>query len=116
MLKLPDRIEFRPRRGMARLFAAALLIGGLSLDTVAGNEAAAAEFYKGKTFVVMVASRPGGVAFELSSGPPGMALKPGGRLEWPVPEEFEEKKVNVIVTIRNGKGQSMYESFDLVTR
>ncbi|MEE8517229.1 MAG: hypothetical protein V3T02_11370 [Alphaproteobacteria bacterium] len=45
---------------MARLIAAALLIGGLSLVTVAGNEAAAAEFYKGKTLVVMVASRPGG--------------------------------------------------------
>lgn len=60
MLKLRDRMNFRPRRGMARLFSAALVIGVLGLVPIAGGDAVAADFYKGKTFTVMVASRPGG--------------------------------------------------------
>ncbi len=60
MLTLRDGMKSRPRRGMARLMAAGLLIGGLGLVPVAGGDAAAADFYKGKTFTVMVASRPGG--------------------------------------------------------
>jgi len=75
-------------------------------------------FRKGETYryALEVVSRAGGVNFDLSSGPAGMKISATGILEWAVPDDFREDRVHVIVTVRNGKGQSMYESFEVRPR
>ena len=64
-------------------------------------------------YEIEVASRAGGVQYELSSGPPGMELSSAGVLQWKPPLDFAESNVSVIVTIKNAQGQSVYDSFTL---
>lgn len=73
-------------------------------------------FKKGASYdhTFEVASRAGGLQFELSSGPAGMSISPAGVLHWNVPDDFAETKVNVIVTIKNGAGQSLFETISIV--
>ena len=70
---------------------------------------------KGETYryAIEVASRGAGLEYELNSGPPGMSVNKAGIVEWLVPADFKEDRIHVIITIRNDKGQSLYESFEL---
>ncbi len=64
---------------------------------------------------VEAASRNTAIEYELSSGPKEMTVSRTGVLTWAVPEDFSEAKVNVIVTVKNGMNQSVYESFSIVS-
>jgi hypothetical protein len=72
-------------------------------------------FRKGERYhyTVEVASRKGGVDYELSSGPPGMSLSKSGDLYWNVPGDFANERVSVIITVRSVDGQTLYDSFQL---
>ncbi|QEG01250.1 hypothetical protein Mal15_53260 [Stieleria maiorica] len=51
--------------------------------------------------------------YQLSSGPEGMEVSSSGELTWPVPSNFEQKSVDVIVTLTNSARQTRYDAFTL---
>lgn len=51
------------------------------------------------------------ITYELSAGPKGMTLSETGRLEWQVPETFEDKFVYVILTLNSADKQTAFQAF-----
>lgn len=61
-------------------------------------------------------SRRGGVEYSLASGPAGMNINSGGVLTWRVPALVSETKVDVIVSIKDTSGLSIYEAFTITAQ
>jgi hypothetical protein len=73
------------------------------------------EVHRGQTlnYRVQMYTRRGGVSYQLGAGPPGMKLAPDGTLTWPVPADFPDKEVTVIVSIREAGGLEKFQTFAL---
>jgi S1-C subfamily serine protease len=56
-------------------------------------------------------SRQGGVSYELTTGPDGMAIGPDGALTWNVPEAFADAIADVAVHLRDTSGQDVRHTF-----
>ncbi len=63
-----------------------------------------------------VKSRAGGVQYKLEAGPEGMALAPDGRLEWPVPKDFQPPDTPVLLRIVDAGGREELHSFVIRVR
>ena len=64
-------------------------------------------------YTVEVESKRGGVSCKLDGGPDGMSVSDAGLLTWPVPADFPDDKVAVVVTIKNAGAQEALHAFDL---
>jgi hypothetical protein len=62
-------------------------------------------------YQVKVQSKHGDVRYNLDSGPPGMKLSSNGVLSWNVPGTAETADHAVILTIKDGSGQSIFHNF-----
>jgi hypothetical protein len=58
-------------------------------------------------------AKKGDVMFRVDAGPPGMKVDGDGKLTWPVPPDFAEGEVSVILTAAPG-GQETFHTFRLV--
>src|SRR5262249_14238690 len=68
---------------------------------------------KGKTYTypMAVKSKQGGVRYRLESGPEGMKVTEAGVVTWPVPSNFAETEVDVIVSVTGASGKEQFQSF-----
>jgi hypothetical protein len=64
-------------------------------------------------YQLQVKSKTGGVKYELSSGPTGMAVSKTGEVRWSVPAGFAEKSVDVIVGVSDNSRQEVFHRFTL---
>ena len=62
-------------------------------------------------YPVEVRSRRGGVKYELTAAPDGMAVSPSGELKWDVPAGFNGTEAPVVLLIRDASGREVYHSF-----
>lgn len=58
-------------------------------------------------------AKKGKVEFILESAPDGMTLSADGLVEWPVPANFEDDEVNVIITLRDSSGQQIFHNLKM---
>jgi len=63
------------------------------------------------TYQLEVAARRGGVRTIVESGPPGMTVSGKGLVQWPVPADFAEAEVNVILVVKDAGGQEIFHTF-----
>ena len=70
---------------------------------------------KGRTYTypLVVKSKKGGVKYKVESGPDGMKVSPDGRLTWPVPADFGQAELDVIVTVSDASGQEIFHTFKI---
>jgi hypothetical protein len=68
---------------------------------------------QGLVYAVEVRSARGGLTYRLEVGPPGMTVGPTGILTWDVPADFPEVVASVILAIRDGAGQEVFQTFKL---
>jgi hypothetical protein len=60
-----------------------------------------------------VRSKKGGAKVKLEVGPPGLKVTPDGQVSWSVPDKFDEKEAEVLVTISDAAGQEVAHTFKI---
>lgn len=72
-------------------------------------------FERGKAFTYQIEAkaRKEPVTFRLESGPKGMTIDNSGLVRWTVPADFAEKRVDVIVLVKDKTGQEVFHTFTL---
>lgn len=65
------------------------------------------------TCPIQAESKQGKVRFKLFSGPDGMTISSRGVLEWKVPPDFLDSRVNVIVNISDATGYELFHEFEI---
>jgi S1-C subfamily serine protease len=58
-------------------------------------------------------SKRGGVKYQLASGPEGMTVSEGGKVEWDVPKDFAAGVRDVSVRLRDASGREVTHSFQV---
>ena len=67
-------------------------------------------------YQVAVESSADDVSLELSAAPKGMAMADSGKISWPVPSDWDDDVVFVIVTLTTGDSQTAFHTFRLDVR
>jgi hypothetical protein len=80
----------------------------LFVESLPITSASAGQRYE---YAIKVLSKAGKVKFTLDSGPEKMTISSQGVLRWDVPQDFDEAKTSVIVSIEDGSKQSIFQSF-----
>jgi hypothetical protein len=62
-------------------------------------------------YPIKIKSKVGGLVFQLDSSPAGMTITKEGVISWKVAANTEQEKQNVIVSITDSKGQSVFHTF-----
>jgi predicted Zn finger-like uncharacterized protein len=72
-------------------------------------------FQKGKAFAYRteVKAKRGPVAFKLEGAPAGMTVDANGAISWPVPADFADKRVDVILVATDSGGQDAFQTLTL---
>ncbi|MCA9005403.1 MAG: DUF1559 domain-containing protein [Planctomycetaceae bacterium] len=65
------------------------------------------------TYPIQVKSKQEQVRFQLYSGPEGMTISSRGVLEWNVPPDFRDSRVNVFVNIIDATGYELFHEFEI---
>jgi hypothetical protein len=60
-----------------------------------------------------VKSRRGKVKYKVEAGPRDLTVSADGKVSWPVPADFEEKEVDVILTVSDASGQEVFHTFKI---
>jgi hypothetical protein len=68
------------------------------------------------TYAMTVKSKKGGAKVKLESGPAGMKVGSDLKLSWPVPADFDQADVNVLLTVSDATGQEIFHSFRVAVR
>lgn len=89
----------------------ALEASGVDYLVVDSQAPATAETGKTYAYAIKVKSKKGGVKFGLDAAPPEMKIAADGKLNWPVPKDLADEKVNVVVSVGDASGQSTYHTF-----
>ena len=63
------------------------------------------------TYQLSAKSKRGGIKYELSDGPAGMAMSPSGKLTWMIPASWVEDDVAVVITVSDVTGQETLHKF-----
>lgn len=103
-----DRLEMRRMN-----IGEALEASGVDYLVVDSTPPPTATMGKAYTYAIGVKSKKGGVKFSLDSGPPGMTVSPNGQLNWPVPKDLTDAKQNVVVSVGDETGQSIFHTFTI---
>jgi hypothetical protein len=67
-------------------------------------------------YSITTRSKRPGVGFQLNDGPPGMAVGADGKLTWPVPRDFAEEEVNVVVTVTSPGADDVVHAFRVAVK
>ena len=75
-------------------------------------------FQKGQRFQYQleVKARRGPALTRLESGPKGMRLTSGGALIWDVPADYDGKEETILISIKDGAGQSIFHTFKITLK
>jgi hypothetical protein len=68
------------------------------------------------TYQITAEAKRGMAQYVLDSGPPGMTLSKTGKLEWPVPADYNGKEENIIITLRDAAGQEIFHTFKIAVQ
>src|SRR5262249_15846862 len=68
------------------------------------------------SYTPVVKSKKGGVKMKLESGPDGMKLVDGNRLQWVVPADFADREVTVLLSIGDATGQEIFHTYKVQVR
>lgn len=73
------------------------------------------QFEKGKVFryEAQVRAKKGPIEVKIDSGPNGMSMTPTGTIEWNVPADFAQDRLDVILRAKDGGGKEMFQTFSL---
>lgn len=82
----------------------------LFVESLPITTASAGKSYK---YPIKLLSKAGKLKFTLDSGPEKMTISREGVLSWNVPDDFDETKTSVIVTIEDDSKQSIFHSFTI---
>jgi hypothetical protein len=74
-------------------------------------------FEKGKVFryQAQAHAKKMPISFKIESGPKGMTVNAAGLVEWTVPANFADPRVDVILAARDSDGKDAFQTFSLTT-
>jgi hypothetical protein len=75
-----------------------------------------AERGKRYEYSLSVKSRSGDVAYQVAAGPEGMKVSKEGVVSWTPPAELSDDQVDVILHLRDGSGQELFQTFSIALR
>lgn len=85
----------------------------LLVDSQAPSQAQLSSSY---TYPLSVKSKRGDVEFKLDAAPQGMTISSDGKVMWQVPKELKQSNHNVIVSVSDSSGQSIYHTFTITIK
>jgi len=100
LLRRVDLVEMLNKAGVDYLFVASKSPGAT----------------KGATFSYRldIRSKKGSPRVKLEYGPTGMQVTPEGQVTWAVPQDFSERRADVLLTITDASGQEVFHNFKVV--
>jgi hypothetical protein len=68
------------------------------------------------SYQLVVRSKEKGLTYRVESGPEGLRVSPTGRVTWNVAADYAEAETDVILVVRNARGQECFHTFRLAVR